>query len=470
MATLHKFVDFFKISEDDQKIIETDIRDENIRRIFYLSLIGLPVSLLHVIIFTLHLNSSSGVEHKWQISILSIHSFIIVILGIVSLSIYFSFIKKRSNLWLAKICIVVVELFLLVGGATISAVDQMVTTAINPFIATSIISSIVLLIRPVYSIIYYAASFLIFYLLMNYMQADPDVLISNNVNGLTFAGSGLCLSLIFWKMHLTRIKQHKLIDKQKNELIENYDKLKFYSEELKESNTTKDKLISVIAHDLRSPLASLINTTKLLTENFEIMNHDEIKKIMVLLNKETELTFESLNNLLLWSKTQRKKLKPVLEQINFNQLVEQTHLQIESLFKQKNITFSNQIEVGIEIQADPSMIQSVIKNLLINSIKFTPNGGHISSEVSIANDTAVVSIHDNGIGMKPGIIAKLFKQNVEFTTRGTENEKGTGLGLQICKEFIELHGGQIWVESQPTKGTTFYFSLPNPKSTKQVGN
>jgi signal transduction histidine kinase len=463
MAILHKFVGFFKISEDDQKIIKTDIRDENIRRIFYLSLIGLPISLLHVILFALRLSSSSGVEHKWQISILTIHSCIIVILVTVSLFIYFSFIKKRSNSWLAEICIVAVALFLLVGGALISAVDQMVTTAINPFIATSIISSIVLLIRPAYSIIYYAASFLIFYLLMNYMQANPDILISNNVNGLTFAGSGLCLSLIFWKMHLTRIKQHKLIDKQKNELFENYDKLKFYSEELKESNTTKDKLISVIAHDLRSPLASLINTTKLLAENFELMDHDEIKKIMVLLNKETELTFESLNNLLLWSKTQRKKLKPVLEQVNFNQLVEQTYLQAERLFKQKNITFSNRIEAGIEIQADPSMIQSVIKNLLINSIKFTPYGGHISSEVSITNDTAVVSVHDNGIGMKPGVIAKLFKQDVEFTTRGTENEKGTGLGLKICKEFIELHGGQIWVESEPAKGTTFYFSLPNPK-------
>ena len=215
MAIQNRIVGFFKISEDDRKIIGSEIRDENIRRVFYLSLIGIPISLLHVILFFSSLSASSGVEYEWRFSILVTHSSIVAILSIISLSIYFTFIKKKSNVWLAKTCVVAVALFLLVGGACITATDQKVTTAINPFIATSIISSIVLLIRPTYSIIYYAASFVIFYLLMNYSQPNPDVLISNHVNGLTFTGLGLCLSLIFWKMNLTRIRQHKLIEKQK---------------------------------------------------------------------------------------------------------------------------------------------------------------------------------------------------------------------------------------------------------------
>ncbi len=463
MAIQNKFFDFFKISEEDQKIIKTDIRDENIRRVFYLSLIGIPVSLLHVVLFLFHLKSSVGIEYEWRISILAIHTSIIFLLSIISLFIYFTFIKKKSNIRLAEVCIVIVALFLLFGGATVSAADQKVTTAINPFIATSIISSIVLLIRPLYSILYYTFSFIIFYLFMNYAQTNPDVLISNNVNGLTFAGLGLCLSLIFWKMHLTRIKQHKLIEKQKNELIENFNKLKFYSEELKESNTTKDKLISIIAHDLRSPLASLISTTKLISEDIEIMSPEEIKKVMILLNKETELTFESLNNLLLWSKTQRKKLVPVLKTTNLNQLIENSILPIRSLCKQKKIAFANNIADNIAICADSSMMESVIKNLIINSIKFTHEKGSITVAANTTENKVVITIQDNGIGMKPEILEKLFKPDAEFTTNGTQNEKGTGLGLQICREFIELNGGEIWAKSEFGKGSTFYFSLPTDK-------
>lgn len=460
---LNKLIDFFKISEEDRKIIKTNILNENVRRVFYLSVIGIPISLLHVILFISHLKSSIGIEYEWRVSIIAIHTSIIILLSIISLTIYFAFIKKRSNIRLAEICIIAVALSLLFGGAAISAVDQKITTAINPFIATTIISSIILLIRPVYSILYYAFSFIIFYLLMNYAQTNPDVLISNNVNGLTFSGLGLCLSLIFWKMNLTRIKQHKLIEKQKNELIENLNKLKFYSEELKESDTTKDKLISIIAHDLRSPLASLINVTKLVSEDFDIMSPEEIKKIMISLNKETELTFESLNNLLLWTKTQRKKLVPVLKTTNLNQLVENSILPIRTLCNQKRIAFANNIAENIDICTDSSMMESVIKNLIINSIKFTKEEGKISVNATVSEDKIIIAIQDNGIGMKPKVLENLFKPGSEFTTNGTQNEKGTGLGLQICKEFVELNGGLIWAESKFGIGSTFYFSLPANK-------
>ena len=106
------------------------------------------------------------------------------------------------------------------------------------------------------------------------------------------------------------------------------------------------------------------------------------------------------------------------------------------------------------------MMQSVIKNLLINSIKFTHEGGHISWDATNSADEVIITIQDNGVGMKPEVLEKLFNPDIEFTTIGTQNEKGTGLGLQICKEFVELNGGRIWAESQHEEGTTFYFSLP----------
>ena len=460
MALINHFIEFFRLTEAEKDILGNEIKNENIRRIFYLSLIAIPVSFLHIIFFGVHLNGGTSIENSWRTLIFITHTGIVLVLSPVSLLIYFSFLRKKKRTRLTGFCVYIVICLLLVGGASISAIDQMVTSAINPFIVTCLASSIVLLIRPIYAVLYYTCSYLIFFFLMNWAQPNTDILISNNVNAITFSGLGLCLSFIFWRLFLIRTKQHKLIEEQKNELIENYTKLKFYSEELKESNTTKDKLISVIAHDLRSPLASIINVTNLLTEDFNSMDQAELKKILALLNKETELTFESLNNLLLWSKTQRKRLEPKPEKINLNSLIYNTFKQVKGLCEQKNIAFTNNISNDIWGISDSSMIQSVVKNLLINSIKFTPNGGQIIVDAIAKQNSVEVSIQDNGIGIEPGLLQNLFHPNQSFTSPGTQNESGTGLGLQICKEFIELNHGQIWASSEFGSGSTFYFSLP----------
>ena len=460
MTIINHFINFFRLTEAEEDILRSDIKNENIRRIFYLSLIAIPISLLHIIFFGVHLNDGASIENSWRTLIISAHTGIILVLSPIGLLIYFSFIRRKKKTRLAEFCVYIVVFLLAVGGASISAIDQMVTSAINPFIATCLVSSMVLLIRPIHAVIYYTCSFLIFYLLMNLVQTNTDILISNNVNAITFSGLGLCLSFIFWRLYLIRTKQHKLIEKQKSKLLENYTTLKFYSEELKESNTTKDKLISVIAHDLRSPLASIINITNLLVEDFNSMDQAELKKVLALLNKETELTFESLNNLLLWSKTQRKKLEPQPEKVNLNSLIHKTFELVESLCEQKNITFSNNVANEIWVMTDPSMIQSVVKNLLINSIKFTPSGGKIMTDAITKQNSVEISIHDNGIGIKPDLIQNLFHSGQIFTTPGTQNEQGTGLGLQICKEFIELNHGQIWASSEFGNGSTFCFSLP----------
>ncbi len=459
MQILDDFISFFKVPEADKEIIQQEIKHENIKRIFYLSLIGAPASFLHIIFFSFNLNDASSSEYNWKISILTIHSFITCFLILVSSVIYFSFIRERKNLKPAQVCVTIVTLILMVGGSVISAIDQQVTTAINPFIVTSTIAAIVLLTKPINSILYYVGSYICFYFLMENAQPNPDILISNKVNAITFSGISLCISFIFWRLHLTRYRQHKLIELQKNELEENYNKLKFYSEELKESNSTKDKLISVIAHDFRSPLASLINVTKLLSEDFDIMSREEAKNIMISLHKETELTYETLNNLLVWSKTQQKKLEPVFETANLYKLVESATVPIQSIYKQKVITFTNNTDRSIEVMVDLSMIQSVIKNLIINAIKFSYEGGDITVNTNFDENFVTVAIQDSGIGMAPEILETLFKSGSEYTTIGTQNEKGTGLGLQICKEFVELNEGQIWAKSEPGKGSTFYFSL-----------
>lgn len=464
MQILNDFINFFKVPEADQEIIQQEIKHENIKRIFYLSIIGAPASFLHIIFFSLNLNDASSSEYNWRISILTIHSFITCFLILVSSVIYFSFIRERKNMKLAQACVTIITLILMVGGSVISAIDQQVTTAINPFIVTSTIAAIVLLTKPINSILYYIGSYICFYFLMENAQPNPDILISNKVNALTFSGISLCISFIFWRLHLTRYRQHKLIELQKNELEENYNKLKFYSEELKESNTTKDKLISVIAHDLRSPLASLINVTRLLSEDFDIISREEAKNIMISLHKESELTYETLNNLLVWSKTQRKKLQPVFETTNLYKLIKKSVAPIQSIYKQKAITFTNNADKIAEVLVDSPMIQSVIKNLVINAIKFSYEGHEITVNTNFDENFVIISIQDSGVGMKPEVLETLFNPGAEYTTTGTQNERGTGIGLQICKEFVELNGGKIWAKSEPGKGSTFYFSLQRSKS------
>jgi Signal transduction histidine kinase len=463
VAIIDKIQTFFKVSEKDREIIKNDIRDENIKRIFYLSLIGAPVSFLHVILFSWQLHTNPGVEDEWRTSILVIHAAITLLLIAISTTIYFSFYTKKRNVALAQFCVLIVTMMLMIGGGIISAVDQLITTAINPFIVVSFIASIVLLIKPLHALLYYSGSFLFFYFFMMKAQPNPEVLISNQVNGLTFTGVGLCLSFIFWKTYLARLKQHKLIESQKNELIANYNKLKFYSDELKESNTTKDKLLSVIGHDLRSPLASLINVTKLLSDNYYTLEEEEVKDLLAALNKESELTLETLNNLLLWSKTQRQKLIPAPVNTKLTSLISNTFYQVESLLSQKNITFINEVQESIEVYVDPSMMQSVLKNLVINAIKFTNTGGRITISAKLKPNSIEISVQDTGIGMSQETIDKLFNSTIEFTTRGTHNEKGTGLGLQICKEFIALNGGQFRAESEIGVGTTFHVEVPSKK-------
>lgn len=463
MTITERIRNFFKVSEEDLEIIENDIRDENIKRVFYLSLIGVPISCLHVLFFSWQLYANPGVEEKWRTSILLIHTIISLILVAIIITIYFSFYTKKRNIKLAQVCVHIVTAMLMIGGAIISSVDQLITTAINPFIVTLFVVSIGLLIRPLHAILYYTASFLFFYFFMIKAQPNPEVLLSNQVNGLTFTGVGLCLSFIFWKIYLTRLKQHRLIENQKNELIDNYNKLKFYSEELKESNTTKDKLLSVIGHDLRSPLASLINVTKLLSDNYNTLEEEEIKDLLGAMNKESELTLETLNNLLLWSKSQRQKLIPTPVNTKLNSLVSKIFYLVESLLNQKNLTFITEMNENIEVYVDTSMMQSVFKNLVINAIKFTNPGGEITISANAGTDSAEISVRDTGIGMTQETIDLLFNTTNEFTTRGTHNEKGTGLGLQICKEFIALNGGQFRAESEIGVGTTFYIELPLKK-------
>lgn len=237
------------------------------------------------------------------------------------------------------------------------------------------------------------------------------------------------------------------------------------TEELKELNATKDKFFSIIAHDLRSPFNSLLGLSNLMEESIRKREFDEINKYAVLIKESAQLTFQLLVNLLDWSRAQigRMEFEPV--QADLIRLIGETISTLNKSAILKSITIECDLSRSVTLKVDKAMIMAVLRNLINNAIKFTHPGGRILVSVNETKEIALISVVDNGVGIKPGILEKLFRIDSSHSEPGTNMERGTGLGLILCKEFVEKHGGRIWVESEPGRGSSFHFTIPRIMST-----
>lgn len=230
--------------------------------------------------------------------------------------------------------------------------------------------------------------------------------------------------------------------------------------QLKKLNADKDRFISILAHDLKSPFNSLIGLSDLLMQNINKYDLNKIKKFVDLINKSAKSNFSLLEDVLMWVRAQSGKL-PFEPQIhNFADICNDIISTLSLTAKNKNITIKHFATEYVDIFADKNMIKTILRNLLSNAIKFTNHGGTINI-YAIANKTdATITVSDNGVGIATEITSKLFDITQKISTEGTDNETGTGLGLLLCKEFVEKHGGKIWVESQVGKGSDFTFTMP----------
>jgi two-component system, sensor histidine kinase and response regulator len=230
---------------------------------------------------------------------------------------------------------------------------------------------------------------------------------------------------------------------------------------LKESNATKDKFFRIIAHDLKSPFNAILGFSTMLKDELDNLEPAEILDFVDAIHSSSRNAYKLLENLLDWSMSQTGKItfKPIninLENI-FTDIIKSTG----SVAKTKFIQLEYSIIDDIVVIADKNMLFTILRNLVTNAIKFTPKKGKITLNAQITSDTEVeISIIDNGVGMTAETMAKLFRIDETIKLPGTENEQGTGLGLLLCKEFVEKHGGKIWVESQIAQGSKFKFTLP----------
>lgn len=229
---------------------------------------------------------------------------------------------------------------------------------------------------------------------------------------------------------------------------------------LSELNATKDKFFSIIAHDLKSPFNSIIGFTNILADQIRKKEYDSVVEYADIIRQSSQKAMNLLTNLIEWSRSQsgRMDFNPEFNEIGtlINEVCELSNVSA----RQKSITITREIQRNILVYLDKDMISSVIRNLLSNAIKFTHPGGKIMIITEQLEHEIKVMITDSGVGIEQQSLAKLFRIDESFSLPGTQNEKGTGLGLVLCKEFIDKHKGKIWAESEPGVGSRFYFTIP----------
>ena len=246
------------------------------------------------------------------------------------------------------------------------------------------------------------------------------------------------------------ITERKLAEKQ---VIEN-------AARLHELNATKDKFFSIIGHDLKGPFNTILGFSDLLIEQVNDKNYKGVEKFASIIQRSSNNAMNLLTNLLEWSRSQSGSMDFNPEYFEIFAFINEVIEISDDFAKQKSITVSKELPHSLPVFADKAMVNTILRNLISNAIKFTNKGGEIIITAKQEQDELIISVSDNGVGIGKKELEKLFRIDESHSTLGTQNEKGTGLGLILCKEFVDHHGGKIWAESKTGRGSNFKFSLP----------
>lgn len=251
----------------------------------------------------------------------------------------------------------------------------------------------------------------------------------------------------------------KISDKTQEQLKESRESMIKVNEELKQLNATKDKFFSIISHDLKSPFQAFLNLNTFLVKRIDRYSKEEITDLISELGSNADNLFKLLENLLNWSRIQMGKIQFSPNQFPVSQLVEMTLEVLTPAAENKDITLHANIPESLSVHTDPNMFNTILRNLISNAIKFTDAGGAVTISAAAEGEFTVIQVTDTGVGMSEDDIGKLFRIDVNHSTLGTAEEKGTGLGLILCKEMVDKHGGTITVRSEKGAGTAFSVCL-----------
>lgn len=257
-----------------------------------------------------------------------------------------------------------------------------------------------------------------------------------------------------------------LMLKHKNhELEELNERLTIYSKELDKSNRTKNRLISIISHDLKNPFHSLIGFSELLVQEAERFSEEEKLSFYKSINDTSKKAFELLENLLDWTRLQTSEIPFNPADLHVNETIESVLDLLNSHARDKGILMQSDVPEDTLVYADSRMFETVLRNLLSNAVKYTPYGGKISISVLDQDEIIQFGVKDTGVGMDEEQVANLFNVDKKTSRPGTNNELGTGFGLILCREFVKKNGGDLSVESSPGNGSIFSFTVPKRRYT-----
>jgi signal transduction histidine kinase len=443
-----------------ESFIKEEIRRNNVQRIVIFSILAAIVNLIHVVVFYLNLELPGSLGYKWGIGILLSH--FTSMLFFITIGSLFYIWKKKGNIRpkIVDAVFVMVFFFMLMLGCTIVSIDQMVTPAITPYLIFCAVISLIILIPPHVAISLYLVSYVFFFWGISIFQSSPEIILSNRVNGLTAIFLGALLSLILWQNTVTRFKQSHIIKLQQKELEENLTALQFKTEELTNANQSKDKLFSIIAHDLITPFNLITGLSEFLKENVNDYTKEELEKHLTDINKTSFQAQSLLLELLTWARLQTGNLLYNPEPVFLTHICNRVVESLTPISSYKGITVELFVPENLQLFVDKEMAKTILRNLVSNAIKYSFEKGVITIEATYDEHYATITVKDRGTGIAAEKIDQLFSDEPINSIPGTSNENGSGLGLVLCKEFVKKHGGEIGVKNSSDQGSEFSFTLP----------
>ena len=303
------------------------------------------------------------------------------------------------------------------------------------------------------------------------MTLDSGKVINSSIEAQVYRKEGMLLivgganSLELLDQNIKLHRLNKEISGLERQLIKKNNNLSHLLEQIKDKNSELSQLISdkdlflqIMAHDLRGPIGSTMRLSEMLCERFADFSPERVELMLETIYKSLDATFILLNDLLLWSKAQAGNLPYERAQLSANDICEE----MMRLYAQnaKSIELRSRCEDDLMLYADAYMLKTIIRNLISNAVKFTPDAGRIVLSFERQADGVMISVKDTGVGMSAEVVNSLFDFTKRYTTEGTNGEKGSGLGLQLCYDFVRTHGGKLQVDSKEGEGTRFYFSIP----------
>ncbi len=457
---LNLFLRFFKRPALDKMIMEDEVSSTNLNRCITITSLFVPITLIIHLYFRFGNFKVGPEETSWLNDLFFINMMMGPICLFLSLIGLFLRFTRREYSLLSKLLPHLVFFIFAGCGALCSIFGQSLDNAIITFMLACVLNAATILIRPLYAAIYFVLIYCFFCYGVTLTQPNQNTVLFNVIDGLCVIAVSFVISWVLWNNNMTRFKQDRLIQSQKQILEFQYEKLTIANEELEGINASKDQFFSILAHDLRGPLNSALALTMFLEEGVFEEDIDERRKTYNLLQHSLGNSAKLLENVLLWSTNQagvmnfKPRILDVRETLNSSIEV------LKIVAAQKNIEIINNVQGQIMISADIDMIHTVFRNLLSNAIKFTPNFGSVEVHAEILNKAVRISVIDYGVGMNSKTLNNLFRIEKKMPSRGTNNESGTGLGLVLCKDFIEKHEGSIVVESKENEGSKFIITLP----------